>query len=72
MRLYLYVTQNSKPISFNYQSFLTGSIHKWLGVETDLLYTSENDPKYTTTWRPHVDKVVQVLFRNDSPFRSIL
>lgn len=31
MRLYLQVTRNKKPISFNYQSFLTGAIHKWLG-----------------------------------------
>jgi CRISPR-associated endoribonuclease Cas6 len=31
MRLYLQVTRNSKPISFNYQSYLTGAIHKWLG-----------------------------------------
>ncbi|OQP39941.1 hypothetical protein A4H97_17135 [Niastella yeongjuensis] len=31
MRLYLQVTRNSKPIGFNYQSYLTGAIHKWLG-----------------------------------------
>lgn len=31
MRLYLQVTRNSKPIPFNYQSYLTGAIHKWLG-----------------------------------------
>jgi len=31
MRLYLHVTGNSKPIPFNYQSYLTGAIHKWLG-----------------------------------------
>jgi CRISPR-associated endoribonuclease Cas6 len=31
MRLYLQVTRNNKPISFNYQSYLTGAIHKWLG-----------------------------------------
>jgi CRISPR-associated endoribonuclease Cas6 len=31
MRLYLQVTRNSKPISYNYQSYLTGAIHKWLG-----------------------------------------
>ncbi len=31
MRLYLHVTRSKKTISFNYQSFLTGTIHKWLG-----------------------------------------
>ena len=31
MRLYLKVTRNNKPVSFNYQSYLTGAIHKWLG-----------------------------------------
>jgi CRISPR-associated endoribonuclease Cas6 len=31
MRLYLQLTRNNKPISFNYQSYLTGAIHKWLG-----------------------------------------
>lgn len=31
MRLYLQVTRNNKPIPFNYQSFITGAIHKWIG-----------------------------------------
>ncbi|MBO9202525.1 MULTISPECIES: CRISPR-associated endoribonuclease Cas6 [Niastella] len=31
MRLYLQVTRNNKLIPFNYQSYLTGAIHKWLG-----------------------------------------
>jgi CRISPR-associated endoribonuclease Cas6 len=31
MRIYLQLTRNKKTIPFNYQSYLTGAIHKWLG-----------------------------------------
>jgi CRISPR/Cas system endoribonuclease Cas6 (RAMP superfamily) len=31
MRLYLKLTRNQEIIPFNYQSFLTGTIHKWIG-----------------------------------------
>jgi CRISPR-associated endoribonuclease Cas6 len=31
MRLYLKLTRNKEIIPFNYQHFLTGAIHKWIG-----------------------------------------
>src|SRR5258706_11892582 len=31
MRLYLKLTKNTKTIPYNYQSFLTGALHKWIG-----------------------------------------
>ncbi len=31
MRIYLKTSRNTEKIPFNYQSFLTGSLHKWIG-----------------------------------------
>jgi CRISPR-associated endoribonuclease Cas6 len=31
MRLHLTLTPNTKPVPFNYQHYLTGALHKWLG-----------------------------------------
>jgi len=31
MRIYLSLSRNNEPIVFNYQSFLTGAFHKWIG-----------------------------------------
>ncbi len=36
MRLYLKLTKNKETIPFNYQPFLTGVIHKWIGKENGL------------------------------------
>ncbi|GAD05083.1 hypothetical protein HQ45_04350 [Porphyromonas crevioricanis] len=33
MRLYIKVSASNRPIDFNYQSLLTGCVHKWLGRE---------------------------------------
>src|ERR1700694_2344928 len=33
MRLYLTLTKNKETIPFNYQPYLTGAIHKWLGKD---------------------------------------
>jgi CRISPR-associated endoribonuclease Cas6 len=33
MRLYLTLTRNKETIPFNYQPYLTGAIHKWLGSD---------------------------------------
>lgn len=33
MRLYLKMSKNKSRIPFNYQSFLTGAIHKWMGPD---------------------------------------
>jgi CRISPR-associated endoribonuclease Cas6 len=36
MRLYLQLTKNNKTIPFNYQPYLTGAIHKWVGHENNV------------------------------------
>ena len=33
MRIYLRLSKNSALIPFNYQAFLTGAFHKWMGME---------------------------------------
>lgn len=33
MRLYLKLTRNKEIIPFNYQPYLTGTLHKWIGVD---------------------------------------
>ncbi len=35
MRLYIKLTENTEIIPFNYQSLLTGTIHKWIGVNNE-------------------------------------
>lgn len=35
MRLHLYLSPNERPVPFDYQHYLTGAFHKWLG-ENDL------------------------------------
>lgn len=36
MRIYLSLSRNNEVIPYNYQQFLTGAIHKWLGKQNDL------------------------------------
>lgn len=36
MRLYLKLTRNKEAIPFNYQPYLTGAIHKWIGEQNDV------------------------------------
>ncbi|HWK02095.1 MAG TPA: CRISPR-associated endoribonuclease Cas6 [Puia sp.] len=36
MRLYLKLTKNTETIPFNYQPFLTGAIHKWIGDDNSV------------------------------------
>jgi len=35
MRLYLKLTRNKELIPYNYQPFLTGALHKWIGANND-------------------------------------
>lgn len=35
MRLYLKLTQNKEVIPFNYQPYLTGALHKWIGAKNE-------------------------------------
>jgi CRISPR/Cas system endoribonuclease Cas6 (RAMP superfamily) len=32
MRLHLYLSPNERPVPFDYQHYLTGAFHKWLGA----------------------------------------
>lgn len=65
MRLYLKVTRNSKPISFNYQSYLTGAIHKWLGKNEQHGALS----LYSFSWFENVTtRSTGVVLNNDSYF----
>lgn len=36
MRIYIKLTENTRPIPYNYQELLTGVIHKWIGPENDI------------------------------------
>lgn len=52
MRLYLKLTKNNKTIPFNYQPYLTGAIHKWIGT------TNQEHGKlslYSFSWFQQVD-----------------
>ena len=31
MRLHFYLTANTEPVPFDYQHYLIGSFHKWMG-----------------------------------------
>jgi CRISPR-associated endoribonuclease Cas6 len=47
MRLYLKLTKNKEIIPFNYQSFLTGAIHKWIGENNS---THDEPSLYSFSW----------------------
>ncbi len=51
MRLYLQLTRNRETIPFNYQPYLTGAIHKWLGKDN-----AEHDglSLYSFSWLQNV------------------
>lgn len=66
MRLYLQLTKNKEIIPFNYQPFITGAIHKWIG---------ENNTEhgglslYSFSWLQNVDvKSTGVNLTKDSYF----
>lgn len=52
MRLYLKLTENKQLIPFNYQPYLTGAIHKWLGK-----HNAEHDALsfYSFSWLQNVE-----------------
>lgn len=51
MRIYLKLTKNKKLIPFNYQSYLTGALHKWIGCENEL---HEGMSLYSFSWLQNV------------------
>jgi CRISPR-associated endoribonuclease Cas6 len=52
MRIYLQLSKNKELIPFNYQSFLTGVIHKWIGKENIEHGTLS---LYSFSWLQNVD-----------------
>jgi len=66
MRLYLKLTKNNQIIPFNYQSYLTGAIHKWIGENN----TEHNSlSMYSFSWLQNVEvKSKGVILTRDSYF----
>ena len=52
MRLYIKLTKNKEIIPFNYQPYLTGAIHKWIG-EKNLVHDGLS--LYSFSWLQNVD-----------------
>jgi len=52
MRIYLHLTKNRELIPFNYQPFLTGALHKWLGKEN---IEHGNVSLYSFSWLQYAD-----------------
>jgi CRISPR-associated endoribonuclease Cas6 len=66
MRLYLTLTKNGQTIPFNYQPYLTGAIHKWLGKRN-----AEHDALslYSFSWLQNVSvKKSGIVIKEDSYF----
>ena len=52
MRIYLHLSKNNDLIPFNYQQFLTGSLHKWMGKEN---IEHGGVSLYSFSWLQNVD-----------------
>ena len=52
MRIYLHLSKNKELIPFNYQSFLTGSLHKWMGKDN---IEHGGVSLYSFSWLQNVD-----------------
>ncbi|RXF70101.1 CRISPR-associated endoribonuclease Cas6 [Arcticibacter tournemirensis] len=52
MRIHLKLSRSKKPIPFNYQSYLTGAVHKWIGYDNE----HHNKPSlYSFSWLQNID-----------------
>lgn len=67
MRLYLKLTKNKELIPFNYQPYLTGALHKWIGDRNDI---HDRLSLYSFSWLQNVDVLngKGILLKNDSYF----
>lgn len=66
MRLYLKLTRNKKIIPFNYQPYLTGALHKWLGSGND---KHDSLSLYSFSWLLNVEaKTKGINLKIDSYF----
>ena len=54
MRIYLKLTRNTELIPYNYQSFLTGALHKWMG-ENNVEHGQVS--LYSFSWLQNMDAV---------------
>jgi CRISPR-associated endoribonuclease Cas6 len=54
MRIYLKLTKNTELIPYDYQSFLTGAIHKWLGSDN---VEHGNISLYSFSWLQNIETV---------------
>jgi len=52
MRLYFKLSKNKELIPFNYQPFLTGAIHKWIGENNEV---HDALSLYSFSWLQHVE-----------------
>ena len=52
MRIYLQLTKNKELLPFNYQPFLTGALHKWMGRDN---VEHGNVSLYSFSWLQNVD-----------------
>lgn len=52
MRIYLQLDKSKETIPFNYQSYLTGVIHKWIGDENKV---HDNTSLYSFSWLQNID-----------------
>jgi CRISPR-associated endoribonuclease Cas6 len=66
MRIYLRLSKNKELIPFNYQSFLTGALHKWVGQEN---MEHGNVSLYSFSWLQHIDTTAKgINLKNGSYF----
>lgn len=54
MRIYLQLIKSKETIPFNYQSYLTGAIHKWMGKENEI---HDKVSLYSFSWLQNVDTI---------------
>lgn len=54
MRIYLQLSNSKETIPFNYQSYLTGAIHKWIGANNT---THGASSLYSFSWLQNIDTV---------------
>lgn len=54
MRIYLQLSKSNQTIPFNYQSYLTGAIHKWIGAENEI---HNKASLYSFSWLRNVDTI---------------
>jgi CRISPR-associated endoribonuclease Cas6 len=52
MRIFLQLSKGNQTIPFNYQSHLTGAIHKWIGEENEV---HDNVSLYSFSWLQNID-----------------